>query len=226
MSINFHLHLGTLTLMFLGHILHDLAEAGLWKTCLQQFLNTSKGELRVPVQLCFVSRWHQRSYTKLWNLEKGHPWTVSDICLLSPYLHQPSPGLLVCFFLNQGCDVELVYCIFTHPFQISSIQSRNFSLMLKFRAAILFLDMSVYLLKIFFPIMLAKTSLVQLLSILLYLLHLLKLHRSPYRPPLLSHFYFHRATPGLGFFLYNYSYSVFGFQFGVYFLHKPNSFMS
>lgn len=53
-------------------------------------------------------------------------------------------------FLNQGCDVELVYCIFTHPFQISSIQSRNFSLMLKFRLAILFLDMSVYLLKIFF----------------------------------------------------------------------------
>lgn len=97
MPMNFHLHLGTLTLMFLGHSLHDLAEAGLWETCLQRLLSSSEGELRVAIQLCFVSRWNQLSCPMLWNLEKGHPWRVSDICLHSPSLHQPSPGLLVCF---------------------------------------------------------------------------------------------------------------------------------
>lgn len=80
---------------------------------------------------------------------KGHPWAVWDICLLSPYLHQPSPGLLVCFSWTSVVILSW-FTVSLHPFQISSIQSRNFSLMLKFRPAILVLDMSVYLLKIFF----------------------------------------------------------------------------
>lgn len=155
MPIGLDRHLGTLTFMFLGCILHCQAESELWVTCLQRLLISSK-----PGS-CSALLCQQMAPVLMHHGVKSRKKSSLDILWDQPTLFHGCINLdraSFCAFPEQ----VLWSCSFTPPFQILTIQLRIFFKVEIQTSYLIFKHISE---TFFFPIMLSRAFLTQFLYI-------------------------------------------------------------